>query len=200
MPFEMTGIILAGGKNSRIKRKKAFIQLPGGFSIIENTVAIFKRIFSEVIIITNQPERYEKFRVRTVSDLIQGKGPLGGIFTGLCFSRNEHNFFVACDMPWINPSLIKYILKKPKDYQVVIPQPKGKSEPLFARYSKSCLPVVFSHLQKERLKIRDIFKDLEVLKISPGEIKRFDPKGHSFLNINTEKDLKRVLKILSSQK
>ncbi len=197
--MKVSGIILAGGKNTRIKTEKAFIQL-GTKILIENIIGIFKKIFSEIIIVTNNPRSYLKFKTKVVEDLIKNKGPLGGIFSGLCFSTNEQNFVVGCDMPFVNSDLVNYIISKPKEFDVVIPEINGKVESLFARYSKNALPVIFSHLLKDELRIQDILSELNVLKISSKEIERFDPKHLSFFNINTAEDLKKAKDLFSRRK
>jgi molybdopterin-guanine dinucleotide biosynthesis protein A len=200
-----SAIILAGGKNTRIARNKAFIQLlisrhriRAGETILQNTLNVLQKIFPEIIIVTNQKEAYlsggscGKFEVQVVQDLIKGRGPLGGIFTGLCYSASKYNFVLACDMPFIKPTLIRLLLQKSGTYDVVIPEIGGEVEPLFALYSKNCIPVMFEHLQKKILKMREVLGKLQVRKIGAKEIDRLDPQHLSFFNINTEEDLRRA--------
>ncbi|KPL01833.1 MAG: hypothetical protein AMJ73_09745 [candidate division Zixibacteria bacterium SM1_73] len=187
-----SAIILAGGKNTRIGKEKAFIQLPSGETIIENTLNVLKKIFPEIIIVTNQKEVYLKFNVQVAEDLIKESGPLGGIFTGLCFSTSNHNLVVACDMPFIQPALIRLLLDERGTYDVVIPEIDGEVEPLFALYSKNCIPVMIEHLQKRNLKTREVINELHVKKIGTKEINRVDPRHLSFFNINTEEDLRKA--------
>lgn len=189
---KVSAIILAGGKNIRIARNKAFIQLPSGETILQNTLNVLQKIFPEIIIVTNQKETYLKFDVQVVEDLIKESGPLGGIFTGLCYSTSKHNFAVACDMPFIKPALIRLLLEERKTYDVVIPEIDGEVEPLFALYSKNCIPVMFEHLRKRNLKMREVLGKLQVKKIGTSKIARFDPEHLSFFNINTEEDLRRA--------
>jgi molybdopterin-guanine dinucleotide biosynthesis protein A len=193
-----SAIILAGGKNTRIGRNKAFIQLPSGETILRNTINVLQKTFPEIIIVTNQKEVYlsyrscGKFNVQVVEDLIKESGPLGGIFTGLCYSVSKHNFVVACDMPFIKPALIRLLLEERKTYDVVIPEIDGEVEPLFAVYSKNCIPVMLEHLQKQNLKIRQVLGKLHWKKIGADEIDQLDPKHLSFFNINTKEDLRKA--------
>ncbi len=193
-----SAIILAGGKNTRIAKIKAFIQLSTGETILQRTLNVLQEIFPEIIIVTNQKEAYlsygscGKFNVQVVEDLIKESGPLGGIFTGLCYSTSKHNFVVACDMPFIKPALIRLLLKERKTCDVVIPEVDGEVEPLFALYSKNCIPVMFEHLQKRNLKIREVIDKFQVKKIGAKEIDQLDPQHLSFFNINTEEDLRRA--------
>jgi molybdopterin-guanine dinucleotide biosynthesis protein A len=190
--IEASGIILAGGKNTRIARNKAFIELPTGESILQSTLSVLQKIFPEIIIVTNQKHAYLKFGVRVVEDLVEESGPLGGIFTGLCFSSSKCNFVVACDMPFIKPALIRLLLQEGDTFDVVIPEVNGKVEPLFAVYYKDCIPVMFEHLQTQNLRMRQVLEKLHVKKIGANEIDRVDPQHLSFFNINTEMDLKRA--------
>jgi len=187
-----SAIILAGGKNTRIGKEKAFIQLPSGETIIGNTLNILRKIFPEIIIVTNRKEVYSKLNVQVVEDLIKESGPLGGIFTGLCYSTSNHNLVVACDMPFIQPALIRLLLDARGTYDVVIPEIDGEVEPLFALYSKNCIPVMIEHLQKRNLKIREIINKLHVKKIGTKEVNPVDPRHLSFFNINTEEDLRKA--------
>jgi molybdopterin-guanine dinucleotide biosynthesis protein A len=206
-----SAIILAGGKNSRIGKNKAFIQLSTGETILQHTINILQEIFPEIIIVTNQSQDPEfgkeaylsygscgKFNVPVVEDLIKESGPLGGIFTGLCYSVSKHNFVVACDMPFIKPALIRLLLEESGNYDVVIPEINGEVEPLFAVYSKNCIPVMLEHLQKQNLKIRQVLDKLSagsighLKKIGREEIDRLDPEHLSFFNINTQEDLRRA--------
>ncbi len=194
--MKTTGIILAGGKNKRFGSEKAFIQLKPGLSLIQNTLNLFRKIFSEIIIVTNNPSLYQRFETRAVEDLFKDKGPLGGVFSGLCFSKSELNFVIACDMPFPNADLIEYILRQPEKYDLVLPEVDGKVDPLFARYSKPTLPVIFSHLSSGDLKVQSILAELKVLKITPEKIKQFDPEHLSFFNINTQEDLKKTKEVI----
>lgn len=192
-----TGIILAGGKGSRIKKDKALITLPDGKTLIQKSIEVLRKVFSEILIVTNQKGAYRDYDAHVVEDLIKGMGPLGGIFTGLCYSTSHFNFVIGCDMPLPRPRLIELLLEKCGDQDVVIPETGGEVEPLFALYSKNCLPVIFNHLQKNDLKIRHVLKELRVDIVREKEIDAVDPEHLSFLNINTEEDLKKAQALLA---
>jgi molybdopterin-guanine dinucleotide biosynthesis protein A len=194
----MTGIILAGGKNTRIRREKAFIELEAGQPLIARIIEVLKALFAEILIVSDKKEAYLNYDFPVVEDLIKGKGPLGGIFTGLCYSTSDYNFVVGCDMPFIEPNLIEFMLEGCQEYDVVIPEIGGEVEPLLALYSKNCIPVIFEHLRRDSLKIREILKNLKAKRIGETEIKQFDPRHLSFFNLNTLKDQKRAEELLRS--
>ncbi len=95
-------------------------------------------------------------------------------------------------MPFIQPALIRLFLAKKRIYDVIIPDIEGEVEPLFALYSKNCLPVILEHLLNRDLKIREVLSRLKVKKIGEEEIDCLDPQHLSFFNINTEEEYKKV--------
>jgi len=192
-----SAIILAGGKNSRIGRNKAFIRLPNGQTILQNSISILQNIFPEIIIVANRKEAYREFDVSVVEDLIKECGPLGGIFTGLCHSESQRNFVTACDMPFIRPALIRSLLAESGTYDVVIPEVDGEAEPLFGVYSKNSIPIIFEHLQKRNLKMREVLAKLKVRTVTTETIDRVDPRHLCFFNINTEEDLREAERLAS---
>ena len=187
----MTGIILAGGKNSRMMgRKKAFIKIDG-IPIIDIILNIFREIFSEIIIVTNAPEDFEYTNVRLVKDIMINKGSLGGLYTGIKEATFDDCFVVACDMPFINLQLINHIMQI-KGYDAVVPKIDGRFQPLFATYSKNCLNVMEQHLSEEKLRISDIFTEIKAREIYENEIRLYDDKLLSLINLNTPEELNNI--------
>ncbi len=189
----MNGIILAGGKNSRISMPKALIRMDK-YSIIENTVNLFRDLFDDIIIVSNRSKDYVSLGVKLTEDLIPGKGPLCGIYSGLTVSSNYYNFVVACDMPFIEPTIIRYLQKNIKDdiYDVIVPEYNGFLEPLFAIYTKKCIHPIAENLKRNQLKIRDFFNYVKVKEVSCN---RFTSAESSFFNINTREDLQLARKL-----
>lgn len=186
----MTGIILAGGKNSRMGQKKALIKIDG-IPIIDRILNIFREIFSEIIIVTNTPEDFEYTKVRLVKDVIKDKGPLGGLYTGIKEAAFSNCFVVACDMPFINLQLIKYMIQI-KGYDAVVPKIDGRFHPLFATYSKNCLNIIHKYISEDKLRISDIFSKIEVRELYEKELKLYDDKLLSLININTPEELNSI--------
>jgi molybdopterin-guanine dinucleotide biosynthesis protein A len=187
----MTGIILSGGKSSRMGANKAFLHV-GGERLIDRTVRIFKEIFPEVILVTNSPLDYLDQDCTIATDIIKGKGPLGGIYTGLFHASHERIFMAACDMPFLNRAFIKYMMNHCADFDIVVPELPDGLQPLHAIYSRRCLPAIKRLIDKDQLKITGFYKGLKKLTIPEDVTKRFDPKGMMFINVNTEEDLERI--------
>lgn len=187
----MTGIILSGGRNTRMGENKAFIQV-GGEPIIDRTIRIFRELFEEIVLVTNDPLAYLEFDLKIVTDIVKGKGALGGIYTGLFHSSCPLAFVCPCDMPFLNADFIRYMQERAKGYDVVVPvQPEG-FQPLHAIYSRRCMPAIKKYIDEDRLKVTGFYKKARVLEIPPDIIASFDPGGRMFFNINSPADLERV--------
>ncbi|HLA49565.1 MAG TPA: molybdenum cofactor guanylyltransferase [Thermodesulfovibrionia bacterium] len=202
-----TGIILAGGENKRMPVLKAFIKI-NGEKIIERNLKIMRQLFKEIFIVTNQPELYLYLKTHLLGDVYDIRGPMTGIFTSLLNSSNNWVFISACDMPFINGELIKYMASKRDDYDAVVPKSplrpllvkvmtrRGRRgdyiEPLFAFYSKQLMPSMEKAIFSNKTGIKDFLKDKKVKYISAEEIRDIDAKAMSFINLNTLKDMERV--------
>ncbi len=187
----MTGIILAGGKNLRMGRNKAFLEVDGE-RIIDRTRAIFVDLFEEVLLVTNSPLDYISLNLRIVTDLYQDKGSLGGIFTGLFYASHPYAFVAACDMPFLNKKLIQHLMDLSPRFDIVIPRMEDGWEPLHAVYSQKCLPFMQKLLLENNLKIIDFFDKIRKREVPPEEMRQYDPRLLSFLNLNTPDDLARI--------
>lgn len=187
----VTGVILAGGKNLRMGQNKAFLEV-NGQRIIDRTASIFRGIFDEVLLVTNTPLDYLDLNLRMVTDLLPGKGSLGGVYTGLFHASYAHAFVAACDMPFLNADLVRYEIDLCPRFDIVIPRTEDGFQPLHAVYSQRCLPFMEELLRKDILRIIDFFPQVKKREVSTGEIRRFDPKLISFLNVNTPEDFTRI--------
>jgi len=188
---KITGIILAGGKNLRMGRNKAFLEIDGR-RIIDRTKDLFLEVFDEVLLVTNSPLDYLALDLRLVSDLIPDKGSLGGIYTGLFHASHSHAFVAACDMPFLNRRLIGHLAQLAPKFDIVIPKTNDGLQPLHAVYSQSCLPFMEDLLRRDNLKIIDFFPRVNVREVRADEILPYDPELKTFLNVNTPEDLQKI--------
>jgi len=187
----MTGIILSGGENSRMGANKAFLVIDGE-RLIDRTVRVFKSIFQEVIVVTNSQLDYLDLDVTLVTDIYPGKKALGGIYTGLFYAGCPQAFVAACDMPFLNPAFIHYMVERVNGYDIVVPETSEGFQPLHAIYAKSCLPNMKRLINQDKLKITGFYKGLKCLTIAEAQAKVYDPDGRMFINVNTQEDLQSI--------
>ncbi len=167
---------------------KAFIKVDG-VPIINRIYDLFKELFQEVIIVTDQKGVFKNFDSKIYSDLIPNKGSLGGLYTGIFFSSFHYSFCVACDMPFIKKSLVQYLINNIEDEDVIIPRTKDGLQPLHAIYSKMCLEPIKHTLEKEKYKIIDFYNMVKVKIVEENDLVSLDPLKESFINVNTPDEL-----------
>jgi molybdopterin-guanine dinucleotide biosynthesis protein A len=185
---EISGVILSGGKSIRMGKNKAFIQVEG-VPIIERIHNLFRKLFREVIIVTNEKDLFSNFDAKIFSDLIPDKGALGGLYTGIVFSSFYYSFCVACDMPFIKKSLVQYLIENAANEDVIVPRTKDGLQPLHAIYSKNCVDAIRRSIEEGKSKIIDIYDQVNVKIVDEKDFLCFDPGRESFINVNTPEEL-----------
>jgi molybdopterin-guanine dinucleotide biosynthesis protein A len=186
---------LAGGKSRRMGKDKSFIEV-GGSRLFDYAFGKCLHLFPEIIIVTKQPKQFNGYCARIVVDEIIGAGSLGGLYTGLKEASNYHAFCVACDMPFLQPSLIIHLARKRLDFDVVIPRTQQGLEPFHAFYSKRCIEPIKKNLERGELKITKFLTEVQVGYCDEEEIRKIDPSLASFTNANTKKDLMEIQRML----
>lgn len=185
-------ILLAGGEGSRFGRDKAWIEL-NGQTLLQRAVSKVGLLASEIIIVTAKgrvlPPLSASVRVSVVYDLVAGRGPLMGIYTGLLNSTFQHNLVMACDMPFVSEKLIEYMVTLVDEYDAVVPVKEEYREPLCAIYSQTCLAVIEDIFNDGATRINDLLNRIKVRFVNKPEIEFFDPELLSFFNINSNDDL-----------
>lgn len=193
-----TGIILAGGASRRMPGDKAFMEL-GGRRVIDIQLEVMSGLFEEVLIIANA-ERMDRLRehesaagrVRVVEEPVAGKGPLGGILSGLILSGTDENFMLACDMPFVIREAVAVVLARLADCDACLPStPKGL-EPLHAAYRQSCRTAIEAELEAGNLRVTGFLKQVRVNLVPWEELLEIDPTGRLLTNINEPEDMRRA--------
>ncbi len=196
--MDIGSIVLACGKGLRLGHEKA-LETVGNKSLIQWVVFSLSFFDSDIIIVTAGKQFLPRFigypKLKMVTDTYPGKGPLGGIYTGLAASDSFYNLVVACDMPFLNRNLLDYMIQISASFDLVVPQLGNMVEPLHAVYSKGCLAPIECLLKQGNLSIRELFTSVRVRYVEATEINRFDPKHLSFFNINTEADLETAREV-----
>jgi len=193
MKPSVTGVILAGGQNTRFSgTNKALIRVDGK-CILDRIYDVFSELFEEIILVTNDPIQYLEWDLNIVTDLFPIRSSLTGIHTGLFYMTTPYAFFAACDIPFLKKGLVETILSHIEPgVDIVIPETSKGLEPLCSVYSKNCLKPVEQQLVKQQLKIRQVFQKVRVKKLPETILRENDPDLISFYNINTHDDLARA--------
>ncbi|MDD5746792.1 MAG: molybdenum cofactor guanylyltransferase [Candidatus Omnitrophica bacterium] len=187
--MKLSAVILAGGKNTRMNGEdKAFLSIEGE-PIIERQLGVLGKIFDDILIVSNRPARYKQYRVRVVKDLVRARGPLGGIYTGLHYIKNNAAFFCACDMPFLHNETIRrqtaYFTKTRPECLVACCR---GVQPLHGIYSKQMIGALRSAMGDNELSIKKCLQRVSKL----SYINFHEQKYKYFLNLNTPQELGRA--------
>lgn len=181
----ITGIILAGGKSSRMGRDKGTALLQE-VPMVEHVMRALREVTDSIMII-GPKHIYEFSGVPVYEDIYPDKGPLGGIFTALTHSATERNLILSCDIPFVDVKTLQLLRDYNSDYSIVVPEYLGQLEPLCAVYNKSLLPAVENALKNDELGMR------RFISCMPHETIAFDrTESNPFRNINTAEELKQL--------
>jgi len=185
----ITGIILAGGKSSRMGFDKCFIEQKG-ISLIQRTINEISALTNEIIISANS-EKYSQFGHQTISDLHINIGPIGGINETLQKSSTDINIVSPCDMPFLKVELFEYLLSFCNMHTAIVPVFNDKVEPLTGIYSKKILPFIKNQITNKDYKILNLLKSANALFVPITKKQSFYSKI-MFENINSKEDLKKL--------
>lgn len=187
----ITPVILVGGKSKRFGEDKALLEIQGEPLIKKIYSNLFDCFHKEPILIG---KKNFSFGFESFSDIIEGKGPIGGLYTALRFVDTAFVFLIGCDMPLINKELICYMIEKlEEDSMVYLPKFNNLMiEPLFAFYNHFLLNKVEDLILAGEYRMRSVLTGEKVQFLTEKEIERFDSDLSSFVNINTKSDLDKI--------
>ncbi|MFC1912306.1 molybdenum cofactor guanylyltransferase [Chloroflexota bacterium] len=195
-------IVLAGGKSLRLGNDKVS-ETVGRKSLLQRVISCVSPLSNDIIIVTageqTFPELVDCNRLRIINDIYPGKGPLGGIYTGIATSSSFYNLIVASDMPFLNQALLRHMVQLSANFDLVVPRVGDLAEPLHAVYTRDCLAPVERMIQQGELKIHRLFNLVKVRYVEAEEIERYDPRHLSFFNVNTAADLKKARELDKEQ-
>jgi molybdopterin-guanine dinucleotide biosynthesis protein A len=188
-------IILSGGQSSRMGTNKALLPFAEKTNI-ERIRDELHFLFDHIILVTNEPERYEFLKLKMVADEHPGNGPLAGIHAGLKASDYEKNIIVACDMPFVSAEIAGTLAKNLKSYDAIVPVIGVKQHPLFAAYQKRIVYEAESRLKAGELRLKDFLEALNVRYLEENDLKAYSDASleRVFFNMNRPEEYDRARK------
>jgi molybdopterin-guanine dinucleotide biosynthesis protein A len=183
--------ILAGGSARRMGgRRKALLEL-GGRTILDRQLAVLRQVADPVFIVGGDASTYAASGLEVVPDVIPGCGALGGIYTAVVRSPRDRTIVVACDMPFLNPGLLRH-MRDIADVEIVIPHSGRGLEPLCAIYARTCAHAIGERLARGQLEATNLPEGLKVREIAAEALQAYGPDGLLFVNVNTPHDYERA--------
>lgn len=161
----ITAIILAGGKSTRIGTDKAFIKL-NGITFIEHITKSISPFVNEIIVVSDNAA-YDKLGYKRVEDLIKDSGPLAGLYTGLHYSKTAYNLVLSCDVPLLNDRVLNTLIDGIDGTSEVIQlKSLDRTIPLVAIYKKECVTKCLELLNKGERRLRAFVNQLNTKTIT----------------------------------
>ena len=193
MSSACTGVILAGGKNTRFSGEQKTLMKIGGIRILDRIFEVMTTVFDDIILVTNTPGQYLEWDATIVTDLLPVKSSLTGIHAGLFYTRTDYAFFTAGDTPFLKKEMVAAVVDGiSPGIDIVMPETGSGREPLCAVYARSCLEPARTSVENSRFKIMRTFRKKNIKVISEKAARKVDPHLISFFNVNTPEDLQRA--------
>lgn len=191
----ISGIVLAGGQSQRMGTDKALLELEGK-PLIGWVLERLQQLSDDLLIVVRDTTAYAHLGVRLVTDVYPRQGALVGLHAGLLAARHPLALAVACDMPFLDLRLLRYMVVVGRGHDAVIPRIGGYPEPLHALYRvRRCLPAIEQALDSGQFKMTSFLPGVRVRYVEEQEIDLFDPQRLSFFNVNTPEDWQRGQKL-----
>lgn len=180
--------------------EKALIEVEG-VNLLERSLAVLRRLFGEVIVVTPRPEAIAASACGAllVEDLLEGCGPLGGIHAALRTCGAPHAFVAACDLACLDERAVAVVAGRAGTADVVMPRIAGRDQPLHAVYSKRLADEIETLLRGGRRAIRDLLTACDVLRLTETDFEGVPHLLSRFRNVNTPTDLEELRATLRSR-
>ena len=186
-----TGVLVAGGRASRLGGvPKGLVRL-GGEPIAARTLRLFAELFPASLVVANGPE-YRDLGVPVIPDRIPGKGPPAGVHAALHAVHTEWIFAAACDMPFLEPEPIRLLADRRAGAEAVLVRFGGRLHPLHALWSRACLPALERLLCEGDPSLVDLARAVRARVVDEPEWRALDPVGRALENVNTAEDAARL--------
>ncbi|MCD6568350.1 MAG: molybdenum cofactor guanylyltransferase [Dehalococcoidia bacterium] len=185
----VASIVLVGGKGLRMGGDKAS-QLLAGKTLLERVVERLALLGGQILIVGSSRRIgcAVDAEIQYVDDLYPGRGPLGGIYTGLVVADSLYSLVVACDFPFLDVEFLRHMVGLSPGFDAVVPR-MDRAQPLQAVYSKSCLGNMKERLERGWLGVTRFLGTVNVRYVDQDECRIFDPQLLSLFNVNSAEDL-----------
>ena len=187
-----TGVILAGGRARRFDGRPKGLEVVGGRRIIDRVAEALRATTDDLLLIANDPDASAWLPgVRTMGDLRQGEGSLGGLHAALSHAAGAV-LVVAWDMPFVSTPLLarlRALGEHGHDAAVAESESRRGVEPVCAWYGPGALDAITRALDRDDRRMIAFLDDVRVARLPLEEVRRFGDPRTLFLNVNTHDDL-----------
>jgi molybdenum cofactor guanylyltransferase len=196
---DTAGIVLAGGRSSRMGTPKAALEWHGS-TLLRRTVGILARVADGPVVVVRAPGQSLPglpAAIGVVDDPREGLGPVQGLAAGLAAvdGQAEIAFVCSTDLPFLHPAFARRVLRAVADgADVGLPVARGYNQPLAAAYRTALAPVAERLVREQRLRPAFLFDECVVARLDEAALRAdpilaaLDPDLDSVLNVNEPAD------------
>ena len=193
------GIVLAGGRSSRMGRPKAALEWHGS-TLLRRVVGLVGRGVDGPVVVVRAPGQALPALpddVEVVEDAREGRGPLQGLAAGLAAVRDAAPaaYVSSTDVPLLHPRFVRRVLAAlDDDVDVVLPHAAGFPHPLAAAYRTTLVDAVARLISEDRMRPAFLFEACRVRRLDESDLLEdpalaaLDPGLDSVLNLNAPAD------------
>ncbi|GAB1855942.1 molybdenum cofactor guanylyltransferase [Flavobacteriaceae bacterium MHTCC 0001] len=183
---DITGIVLAGGKSSRMGSDKGFLQF-NNKPFVECSIDALKPLVAEIIIVSDH-SNYDRLGYKRVTDHIKDAGPMSGIYSGLEASKTEYNLILSCDIPLITTKVLQKLIDAiDNTSEIIQTESSGKSMPLVALYKKGVKDKFYNLLKEDERRLRIAIKNCRFKNVVLDKA-----NINATMNVNTREEFKQI--------
>ncbi len=190
MSAALTVAILAGGRSRRMGCDKALLRV-GGVPMLQRVIHAARSLGDQQIIVSNDSEAHAPFGWPLWPDAFPDAGPLGGLATALRHADTPHLLLLACDMPFLTPGLLHYLVDQAGAHEAVVPDSDDGLQPLCAVYARSIASQVEASIAAGRLGMRALVAQLDARIIPARQWQVFAERANPFANLNTPEEYRQ---------
>jgi molybdenum cofactor guanylyltransferase len=194
---DVGGIVLCGGKSSRMGRSKAWLEF-GGEALLQRVVRVLSGVVSPIVVVAAPGQDLPELpaEVAIVRDQHEYLGPLNGLATGLTAlaDRVKIAYVSSCDVPFLRPEFVRRVIDRLGDCSICMPEVDGFKHPLAGAYRTDILPVVRKLIAAGRLRPTYLMDELPTRTLSYADFADVDPQLESLRNINTPEEYEAALR------
>lgn len=189
------GVVLSGGKSSRMGTNKSLLRLDGNKPVIEHIYEEIQQVCNDTIIVTNHPDQYDFMKAIMVGDRYVDMGPLAGLETAMYHIDAELYVIAACDMPFVNKDIYTYLKQQIQSYDAVIPRFNDQIHPLAGIYRRNVLSSIQHQIQSHDLRVRGFFEHVNVLYVEDFSMFPEATVKNHFFNMNNPTDFEQAKRV-----
>jgi molybdopterin-guanine dinucleotide biosynthesis protein A len=197
------GIVLCGGRSSRMGRPKAWLPF-GGELMLPRVVRILREVASPLVVVAAPGQAVPPLPdgVAIAHDQEEGRGPLQGLAAGLATLRDQVDaaYLSSCDVPFLLPAFVRRLADLVGDSAACVPHVDGYFHPLAAVYRSDVAPIVAELITANRLRPVFLFDAVPTRVVTATDLADVDPTLQSLRNLNTPEDYEAALRDLPASR